>query len=519
MRKVQMLSPQMLSPQTLSPQTLSPQMLENHAYTARFDRFGVAFRTSNCGRFAQLLRPSGQPIVDVSNVSNAGTNGCDVIPCERCGSLARVGHGYCLSCVLQQGLEYDGENAGHWDEVLEEVNVRGAEWRIGNYQILQEIGRGGMGLIYRARQRNSQRIVALKRILSVYADSRETLARFRREAVTVATLRHPNILPIYELGETEDGLPFFTMKHASGGTLLEAARSLRHDPRQSVRLIAKVSRAMEYAHGEGVLHRDLKPGNILLDEHGEPLVSDFGLAKSLEVPTDLTRTLTSFGTPGFIAPEQAHGPAKDLNSAADIYSIGAVLFYLLTGRPPFVGENALAVIKEAADKPAPKLRTLAPELDRALEIICAKCLEREPDARYFSAADLAGDLERWLQGRAIVARRFPMPVRVWRWSKRNPKFAGALAAGVVLAVINLLAAFAISHLLSIAGHDRLTHHTVASLRFQDLHELNTSLNSVTEAMKSLDTADAKKDAAPGSIEEADANVHASAARQGTDLAD
>jgi serine/threonine-protein kinase len=209
---------------------------------------------------------------------------------------------------------------------------------------------------------------------------------------------------------------------------------------------------MQYAHGEGVLHRDLKPGNILLDEHGEPLVSDFGVAKSLESPTDLTRTLTSFGTPGFIAPEQAHGAAKDLTAAADIYSIGAVLFYLLAGRAPFIGENALAVIKEAADKPAPKLRTLAPALDRDLEIICAKCLEREPEARYFSAADLAEDLERWLEGRAISARRLPAPVRIWRWSKRNPRFAGALAASIVLAMLNLLAIFAISHLLSIVGN-------------------------------------------------------------------
>jgi eukaryotic-like serine/threonine-protein kinase len=245
-------------------------------------------------------------------------------------------------------------------------------------------------------------------------------------------------------------------------------------------------------------------------------VSDFGLAKSLEIPTDLTRTLTSFGTPGFIAPEQAHGPAKDLNPAADIYSIGAVLFYLLTGRPPFVGENALAVIKEAADKPAPKLRTLAPELGGDLEIICAKCLEHEPEARYFSAGDLAEDLERWLEGRAIVARRLAMPVRVWRWSKRNPKFAGALAASVVLAVLNLLAAFTISHLLSIVGHDRLAHQTVASVRSQDLRELTATLNSITE-MKSLDSADAKTNLADRSTEEAEAGERASAARQGTEL--
>jgi len=494
-----------------------PQDLEIDTDSERFaDRFDVTFRPSSCGRFAQLLRPSGQPIVQVSDVSNPGTNGCDVVPCERCGSPARVGRGYCLSCVLQQGLEYDGENAEHWDDVLEEVKVRGSEWRIGNYQILQQIGRGGMGMIYRARQRNSQHIVALKHILSVHADSREALARFRREAVIVASLRHPNILPIYELGETEGGLPFFTMKHAPGGTLLEAAETLRHDPRRSVCLIAKVSRAMEYAHGEGVLHRDLKPGNILLDEHGEPLVSDFGLAKSLETPTDLTRTLTSFGTPGFIAPEQAHGPAKDLSPAADVYSIGAMLFYLLTGRPPFLGENALAVIKEAADKPSPKLRTVAPELDRDLEIICAKCLEREPEARYFSAGDLAEDLERWLEGRAIVARRLAAPVRVWRWSKRNPKFAGALAASVVLAVLNLLAIFAISHLLSIVGHARFAHHTVASVRFEDSRERTATLNSVTEAV-TLDAADAKIDAAPGSAEEVEADARTSATRQETEL--
>jgi serine/threonine protein kinase len=495
-----------------------PQNLEISADSERFaGRFGAIPSTSTCGRFAQLLQPSptNQGVRDITHSVQIGGN---VAPCERCGSPARVGHGYCLSCVLQQGLECDGENAGHWDEVLEEVNVRGAEWRIGNYQILKEIGRGGMGVIYRARRRNSQRIVALKRILSVHADSRETLARFRREAVIVASLRHPNILPIYELGETEDGLPFFTMKHAPSGTLLEAARSLRHDPRRSVRLIAKVCRAMQYAHGEGVLHRDLKPGNILLDEHGEPMVSDFGLAKSLDTPTDLTRTLTSFGTPGFVAPEQAHGPAKDLNRAADIYSIGALLFYLLTGRPPFVGENALAVIKEAADKRAPKLRTLAPELDRDLEIICAKCLEREPDARYFSAADLADDLERWLQGRTIVARRLFVPVRVWRWSKRNPKLAGALAASAVLAVLNLLAAFTISHLLSTGGHTRRAHHTVASVRFQDLRELTATLNSVTEAMKSLDTPEIQIDAAPASIEEAESDVHVGAAREGADLA-
>src|SRR5204863_9884776 len=224
------------------------------------------------------------------------------------------------------------------EDVLGELEVRDAEWRVGDYQILEEIGRGGIGVVYRARHR--RRIVALKRILPYHADSRETLVRFRREAETAATLVHPNILPIYEVSEYDDGLPFFSMKFAGGGSLLEAAPALHGEPRRAVALMAKVARAVQHAHGQGILHRDLKPGNILLDGRGEPLVSDFGLAKWLDTTTDLTRTLTVFGTPGYIAPEQAQGPAKNLTAAADIYSIGAVLFDLFTGRPPFTGEHA-----------------------------------------------------------------------------------------------------------------------------------------------------------------------------------
>jgi serine/threonine-protein kinase len=288
--------------------------------------------------------------------------------------------------------------------VLDEIDVRDTDWRIGNYQILEKIGRGGMGVIYRGRQRHSRRIVALKRILGFHADSPETLARFRREAEAAASLDHPNILPIYEVSESEDGLPFFSMKFAAGGSLLDAAPTLRNEPRRSVALMAKVARAVHYAHLQGVLHRDLKPGNILLDGRGEPLVSDFGLAKWLDTSSDLTRTLTIFGTPGYIAPEQARRSGTTLTPAADVYSLGAILFELFTGRTPFLGEHALAVIQQASEKPAPKLRSIAPALDRDLETICAKCLEREPQVRYQSAGALADDLERWLDGRPIVAR-------------------------------------------------------------------------------------------------------------------
>jgi len=342
------------------------------------------------------------------------------VGCPECGSASRVGRSLCLSCLLSQGLGVGAHNGETLEDVLSEIDVPDADWRLGNYQILEEIGRGGMGVIYRARQRHSRRIVALKRILSYHADSQETLARFRREAQAVASLDHPNILHIYEVGESEDGFPFFSMKFAAGGSLLDAALALRSEPRRSVALMAKVARAVQYAHDQGILHRDLKPGNVLLDGRGEPLVSDFGLAKWLDTTTDVTRTLTIFGTPGYIAPEQAKGSAPNLTPAADVYSLGAMLFDLFTGRPPFLGEHALAVIQQAAEKPAPKLRSLAPTLDRDLETICAKCLEREPKARYGSAGDLAEDLERWLAGRHVIARPVSAPVRALRWSHRNP---------------------------------------------------------------------------------------------------
>ena len=211
----------------------------------------------------------------------------DVVACAECGSTARVSRGFCLNCMLHRALGCETETTETLKEVLEEIDVRDSDWRIGNYQILEEIARGGMGVIYRARQRHSRRIVALKRILSYQAESQETLVRFRREAEAAASLDHPNILPIYEVSESDDSLPFFSMKFAAGGSLLDVADSLRNDPRRIVALMAKVTRAVQYAHLQGILHRDLKPGNILLDGRGEPLVSDFGLAKWLDTSSDL----------------------------------------------------------------------------------------------------------------------------------------------------------------------------------------------------------------------------------------
>lgn len=356
--------------------------------------------------------------------------------CPQCGALARLDHGSCINCLLSTGLEARAETSREaFERILAEDNVTDNEWRLGHYEILEEIGRGGMGVIYRARQQHSRRIVAVKRILAHQVNSHETLVRFRREAEAAAGLDHPNILPIYEVSESGDGLPFFSMKYATGGNLRAATAALRTEPRECVRVMAKVARAIAFAHGKGILHRDLQPGNILLDGNGEPMVSDFGLAKWLDENSDLTRTSTTLGTPGYIAPEQAECTAAGLTSAADIYSLGAILFHLLTGRPPFVGPNVLSVIHQAAATPAPGLRSLAPSLDRDLETIVARCLESDPTARYESATALAEDLEHWLHHEPIRARHTGVFARGRKWMRRNPTTTVLVASLVALAAV------------------------------------------------------------------------------------
>jgi serine/threonine protein kinase/tetratricopeptide (TPR) repeat protein len=393
----------------------------------------------------------------------------DPRPCPHCDSSSHIAGGLCVGCLLEAGLDPADEGESETlTGILAEVNLPDQNWRLGNYEILEEIGRGGMGVIYRARQRHSRRIVAVKRVLSYHSDSRETLARFRREAQAAASLDHPNILPIYEVSESDDGLPFFSMKFAPGGTLQQVAPALRSDPRQCVALVAKISRAVQYAHSKGILHRDLKPGNILLDARGEPLVSDFGLAKWLDATSDLTRTLTIFGTPGYIAPEQASSAAADLKPTADIYSLGAILFDLLAGRPPFLGAHALSVIRQAAENPAPKLRSLSKVADRDLETICARCLEREPSARYHSAHDLAEDLERWLEGRPILARPVSPPAQLWRWSKRKPAMAASLITCLLLAIVTAVWELRTHELEKAAQQEALIKHSIGILPFLNL---------------------------------------------------
>jgi serine/threonine protein kinase/tetratricopeptide (TPR) repeat protein len=391
------------------------------------------------------------------------------VKCAGCGGVSRLANGLCLSCLLQAGLDPRDESCQEsFASVLSKIDIHDRDWRIGHYEILEEIARGGMGVIYRARHQFSRRVVALKRVLSYYSDSPQTLARFRREAEAASLLDHPNILPIYEVGESADGLPFIAMKFATGGSLRDVRTALQRMPNRIVPLILSVARAVHSAHMQGILHRDLKPGNILLDGRGEPLVSDFGLAKWLDASNDLTRTLTIFGTPGYIAPEQARGPAGRLGPAADIYSLGAILFDLLAGRPPFVGEHALAVISQASEKSAPRLRTLAPSIDRDLETICARCLEGDPSNRYASAADLADDLERRLGGHSIRARPVSAPVQFWRWTRRNPTLAAFSAACLLLTWLSW-ANFSQNHQFQAARRSDVAGlHSVMVLPFLDL---------------------------------------------------
>jgi len=390
--------------------------------------------------------------------------------CAECHSISRLTNGLCLNCLLRGALEEDGVPSGKetFKEILAGVKSRDGDWHIADHEILDEIARGGMGVVYQACEPHSGRIVALKCVLTYQEETDHLVARFRREAETAARLEHPNIVPIYRVGETAEGLPYYTMKYAAAGSLLQARRPLLQHPRQSAALMLKVARAVHYAHEQGVLHRDLKPGNVLIDSHGEPLVSDFGLARCEAVSSYLTRSLSSFGTPGYIAPEQADGPAAQLTPAADVYSLGAILFELLTGQTPFVGDNAFAVMKQSAEERAPKVRSLAPHVDRDLEIICDRCLEREPADRNQSAAEVAHDLQCWLDDRPIRARA-PGPVlHLRRWVRRNRMLAAALAALCVIGTASLAWTIRTQRITGAMNESVLTARSVVVLPFLDL---------------------------------------------------
>ena len=302
----------------------------------------------------------------------------------------------------------------------------------GDYELLEEIGRGGQGVVFRARQKSLNRTVALKVIGLGQWATKAHLKRFRREAEAAASLDHPCIVPIYEVGE-RDGSCYFSMKFIEGGQLDEVIRRTPMSIRQAAELIAKVARTVHYAHEHGILHRDIKPGNILLDAKGEPHLTDFGLARLLESESTITRTLEVMGTPSYMAPEQASGETSELTSATDVYGLGAVLYQLLTGHPPFAGGTTYETIKLVLETEPRQPRLLNPKIDRDLSTICLKCLEKDPTRRYASALAMAEDLECWLRYEPIRARHTGIFTRVRKWVRRNPTTALLFALSLAFA--------------------------------------------------------------------------------------
>ena len=287
-----------------------------------------------------------------------------------------------------------------------------------DYVIVEEISRGGMGVVYKAREATLDRIVAIKMILSGRSASDEELLRFYAEAEAVAQLNHPGIVPIHRVGEDE-GHPYFAMEYIDGPSLSSRIADGPFSANDAAEMLAQVCDAVGYAHKQGVIHRDLKPGNILLEAGVKPRITDFGLAKRIDQDASLTTTGQVLGTPSYMAPEQASGMAHQAGPAADIHALGAILYCLLVGRPPFQSANVVETLKQVATHDPVPLRQLNPDLPRDLETVCLKCLEKAPQARYTSAEELAAELRRFLEGRPVLARPVSKTERVWRWARRN----------------------------------------------------------------------------------------------------
>src|SRR5881394_385572 len=350
--------------------------------------------------------------------------------CAECGATisADAPEGVCSVCLFQTGLDLL-HNEG--DEAFEPTAARMLK-DFGDYELLEEIGRGGQGVVYRARQKSLNRIVALKVIGLAHWATEAHVKRFRLEAEAAASLNHPCIVPIYEVGE-RGGACYFSMGLVEGGQLDAVAKREPMPLGHAAELIAKLARTVSYAHERGILHRDIKPGNILLDAKGEPHLTDFGLARLVESESSVTQTLDVLGTPSYMAPEQAVGNNAAVSRVTDVYGLGAVLYQLLTGQPPFAGGTTYETIRLLLNTEPRPPRLLNPKIDRDLSTICLKCLEKDPKRRYASAVALADDLERWLKHEPIRARRTGLITRGRKWVRRNPTSALLAASLIALA--------------------------------------------------------------------------------------
>src|SRR4029453_3519433 len=370
--------------------------------------------------------------------------------CRKCGAkiFSDAPEGLCTGCVLETALGIFADTVAVVDDPTHTDHPAGGDFartfkmrgraaellgELGGYELLEEIGRGGQGVVFRARQKSLSRTVALKVIgLGQWATPAH-LKRFRLEAEAAASLDHPCIVPIYEVGE-RDGQCYFSMKFVEGGQLDEVIQQRPISIRQAAELIAKVAHTVHYAHEHGILHRHINPGNILLDAKGEPHLTDFGLARLVESESTVTRTLEVLGTPSYMAPEQAAGDNAKLTRTTDVYGLGAVLYQLLTGHPPFAGGTTYETIKLLLETEPRPPRLWNPRVDRDLSIMCLKCLEKDPQRRYPSALALAEELERWLRHEPILARRTGVVGRGRKWLQRHPTVAAMVTLSLALIV-------------------------------------------------------------------------------------
>ena len=349
--------------------------------------------------------------------------------CAKCGAtiFADAPRGFCSVCLFRTGL-------GTFPDETEENQHPGPPLQIkfGDYELLEEIGRGGQGVVYRARQKSLNRTVALKIIGLGHWATEAHLKRFRLEAEAAASLDNPYIVPIHEIGERE-GSYYFSMKFVEGGPLDQMVARAPISIRRAAELISKLARTVHYAHERGILHRDIKPGNILLDATGKPHLTDFGLARLVETESTVTRTTEVLGTPSYMAPEQASGDIKAIHPATDVYGLGAVFYQLLTGQPPFSGGTTYETTRLVLEAEPRRPKLWNPKVDRDLETICLKCLEKEPHRRYSSALALAEDLERWLRHEPVCARPTGVFMRGYKCVRRNPAMSGLVLSSLILA--------------------------------------------------------------------------------------
>ena len=414
--------------------------------------------------------------------------------CDECHEVipSHSPDGVCTHCLLKLGLEFPENPSAPSASALGPLLANPAHaiavkfHYFGDYELLEEIARGGMGVVLKARQKSLKRFVAIKLITAGALASPEQVKRFRSEAEAAAGLRHPNIVPIYEIGEHE-GQHFFSMALIEGPNLRQfLTQNARSTPglsggdggqepgqpaqRRSAQILSTIARAVHYAHQRGVLHRDIKPGNILLDARGEPHLTDFGLAKLTEKESTLTHTNAVMGTPAYMAPEQARGETKNVTTSADVYGLGAVLYHTVTGSPPFGGGTSMETIRQVLDEEPRRPSLWNPLIDADLETICLKCLEKQPDRRYGSAEALADDLERWLRSEPIAARPTSNLERLNKWVKRRPAVA-------LLGFISLLL------LVTLAIGATVSSFRIAAARRAEAQERASAIEAKNEALQ------------------------------------